>query len=106
MSTGRGLRSVSRGLISPASLNLPEILARGYALDSEENAIGVTCVGTWIFNGLGDVAAAISVTGPSNRMTADAISHVAIDVIAAANEIAAAIGSGERPDNRDSRRRQ
>jgi IclR family acetate operon transcriptional repressor len=85
---------------------LPEILARGYAIDAEENALGVTCIGTWIFNGMGDVAAAVSVTGPTNRMTEDAISHVAIDVIAAANSIGAALGSGEAPDKRDFGRRR
>ena len=91
--------------IDTLEAQLPEILARGYALDAEENAVGVTCIGTSIFNGFGDVAAAISVTGPSNRMTADALDQLATDVIAAANAITAAIGCGERPDNRDSRRR-
>ncbi len=85
---------------------LPEIVARGYALDLEENAVGVICIGASIFNGFGDVAAAISVTGPSNRMTADALDHLAMDVIAAANLITAAIGCGEPPDNRGSGRRQ
>jgi DNA-binding IclR family transcriptional regulator len=85
---------------------LLEILARGYALDAEENAVGVTCISASISNGFGDVAAAISVTGPSNRMTADALDQFAMDVIAAANAITAAIGCGERPDNRACRKRR
>ncbi len=92
--------------IDTLEAQLPEILARGYALDLEENAVGVTCVGASIFNGFGDVAAAISVTGPSNRMTADALDQIAIDVIAAANAISAALGCGERPVNRNSKGRQ
>ncbi len=92
--------------IDTLEAQLPEIIARGYAVDAEENAVGVTCIGASIFNGFGDVAAAISVTGPSNRMTTDAIEHFAMDVIAAANSITAAIGGGDRPDNRDSGRRQ
>ncbi len=92
--------------IDTLEAQLPEILARGYAVDAEENAVGVTCIGASIFNGFGDVAAAISVTGPSNRMTTDAIEQFAMDVIAAANSITAAIGGGERPDNRDPGKRQ
>lgn len=85
--------------IDTVEAQLPQVLARGYALDLEENEVGVNCVGTSIFNGFGEVAAAISVTGPSHRMTADIMDQFAIDVIAAANLITAAIGSGERPDN-------
>ncbi len=94
--------------IDTLEAQLPEILAQGYALDAEENAVGVTCIGTSIFNGFGEVAAAVSITGPSNRMTAGALDRFAMDVIAAADSITAAItmGSGEGPDNRDSRRRQ
>lgn len=89
--------------IDTLEAQLPQIVARGYAIDLEENEVGVNCIGTSIFNGFGEVAAAISVTGPSNRMTADVMDHFAMDVIAAANSIAAAIGGCERPDNRDSR---
>ena len=92
--------------IDTLDAQLPEILARGYALDVEENAAGVTCIGAPIFNGFDDVAAAISVTGPSSRMTADALDKIAIDVIAAANAVTVAIGCDERPDNRVSRRRR
>ncbi len=92
--------------IDTLEAQLPQVLAQGYALDVEENEVGVNCVGTSIFNGFGDVAAAISVTGPSNRLTADAMDHFAMDVIAAANSITAAIGCGERPDNRNSRTRR
>ncbi len=92
--------------IDTLEAQLPEIVARGYAVDAEENAVGVTCIGASIFDGFGDAAAAISVTGPSNRMTADALDQFAIDVTAAANAISAAIGCGERPDNRNSKGRQ
>ena len=92
--------------IDTLEAQLPQVLAQGYALDVEENEVGVNCVGTSIFNGFGDVAAAISVTGPSNRLTADAMDHFAMDVIAAANSITAVIGCGERPDNRNSRTRR
>ncbi len=92
--------------IDTLEAQLPQVLARGYALDVEENEVGVNCIGTSIFNGFGDVVAAISVTGPSNRLTVDAMDRLATDVIAAANAITAALGCGERPDNRESRKHQ
>ena len=75
---------------------LPRIRTRGYALDAEENEIGVNCIGTVVFDGFGEVAAAISVTGPSNRWTEDTITHHAEDVISAANAISQALGCGDR----------
>ncbi len=92
--------------IDTLEAQLSEIIARGYAVDAEENAVGVTCIGAPIFNGFGDVAAAISVTGPLDRMTADALDQIAIEVIAAANAITAARGCGERSVNRKSKGRQ
>jgi len=77
---------------------------QGYAVDLEENEVGVNGVATSIVNGLGEIAAAISVAGPSNRLTEDVIEQqVATDVLAAANKISAAIGGGEQPDSQESR---
>ena len=53
----------------------------------------------------GEVAAAISVTGPSNRWTEDTIRHHAEDVISAANTISQALGCGDRLDYREAERR-
>jgi len=74
-------------------------LAQGYAIDVEENELGVNGIATSIVNGLGEVAAAISVCGPSNRLTEEVMEQIAPDVMAAADSIAAAIGGGERSDN-------
>ncbi len=75
---------------------------QGYAIDAEENEIGVNGIARSIFNGFGEVAAAISVCGPSNRLTTDAMDEFAEDVVAAADKISAAIG-GEQPDKRESK---
>ena len=91
--------------IDTLEANLAQILAQGYALDVEENELGVNGIATSIFDGLGEVAAAISVCGPSNRLTEDVMEQIATDVIAAADSIAAALGSSERPDNFVSRGR-
>jgi len=79
---------------------------QGYALDLEENEHGVTGIGTPIVNGMGEVAAAISVCGPSNRLTEDALNQMAPSVKAAADSISSAIGRGEQSDEGDSRKRQ
>jgi IclR family acetate operon transcriptional repressor len=92
--------------IDTLEAQLAQFLAQGYALDVGENEVGVNGIASAIVNGMGEVAAAISVAGHSSRLTEDVMEQIAPDVIAAANSITAVIGSGERPDNRDSRRRQ
>ncbi len=76
---------------------LVEFRQQGYSVDMEENELGVNGIATAIVDGLGEVAAAISVAGPSNRLTVDVLEQMSVDVIAAGNAIAAAIGStGQR----------
>ena len=65
---------------------------RGYALDLEENEPGVNGVATWIMNGLGELAAAVSVAGPASRLTKDLMHQMAPELMAAANAITLALG--------------
>lgn len=74
---------------------------QGYALDLEENDVGVNGIATSITDGLGEVAAAISVAGPSNRLTKDAMDRLAGDVVAAARAITAALGGDAALDGRE-----
>lgn len=76
---------------------LPEIRACGYALDREENEIGVNCIGTAVLDGFGDVAAAISVTGPSTRWSAGSIADYAEVVTGSAAKIAQSLCGRGRP---------
>jgi IclR family acetate operon transcriptional repressor len=76
--------------------------AQGYAVDIGENEVGVNGIARSIVNGLGEVAAAVSVAGHSNRLTEDVMERIAPDVIVAANKISAAIGGGEQPDSQES----
>ncbi len=92
--------------IEALEAQLAQFLAQGYALDVGENEVGVNGIGTSIVNGMGDVAAAISVAGHSNRLTEDVMERIATDVMAAANAISAAIGGEKRPDNRDPGKRR
>ena len=85
---------------------LNQFVAQGYAVDVEENEIGVNGIARWIVDGLGEVTAAISVSGHASRLTEDAMKRIAPDVIAAADAIATAIGGGELPDDLAAARRR
>ncbi|MCK8824994.1 IclR family transcriptional regulator [Fuchsiella alkaliacetigena] len=60
---------------------LKQIRRQGYALDIGELEEGVRCVAAPIKNFEGDVEAAISVSGPSTRMTEDYIEEVVIPAV-------------------------
>jgi IclR family acetate operon transcriptional repressor len=68
---------------------------QGYAIDTEEFEIGVNGIAAWIVDGMGDVAAAISVSGHSSRLTTDAMQRIAPDVTEAARLISVALNGGE-----------
>jgi DNA-binding IclR family transcriptional regulator len=73
---------------------LAVIRERGYGLDLEEREKGVTCIAAPIFNHTGDVVAAISVAGPTERMPRDPVgSDVAEAVVAAARAISVDLGA-------------
>tara|TARA_Y100000294_G_scaffold175624_1_gene196162 strand:+ start:8730 stop:9503 length:774 start_codon:yes stop_codon:yes gene_type:complete len=82
--------------IDTLEAQLAKFLAQGYALDVGENEVGVNGIARSIVNGLGDVTAAISVAGHSNRLTEAVMEQIAPDVIIAANMISAALGDGEQ----------
>lgn len=50
--------------------DLQQARLQGYALDNEEDNIGVACIGAPIFNRSGKIVAAISVTGMKHNQTA------------------------------------
>ncbi len=92
--------------IDALEAQLAQFRVQGYAVDVEENEIGVNGIARWITDGLGDVAAAISVSGHSSRLTEEVMEQIAPDVIAAADSITAAIGGGNSADNSDSKARR
>lgn len=83
--------------IDALEAQLERFLAQGYAVDVGENEVGVNGIARAIVNGMGEVAAAISVAGHSNRLTEEVMEGIASDVIAAADAISAALGSVEQP---------
>lgn len=90
-----GLRPATRRTVrTPAELSaeLAAIRSRGYSIDDEENEEGVRCVGAAILDSTGSAVAAISVSGPSFRITKEKVPVVSRSVVAAAQAISAQLG--------------
>jgi IclR family acetate operon transcriptional repressor len=66
--------------------------ARGYAIDDEEHAAGLCCVAAPIFDEHGEPWAAISIAGPTSRITADRVAELGELVRSVADDITAALG--------------
>lgn len=71
---------------------LETIREKGYAIDDEENEMGVRCVGAPIFNINGEISGALSVSGPKLRVTDDKIDFISKEVIKYANIISEEMG--------------
>lgn len=71
---------------------LDEIRNNGYAIDNEENELGVRCIGAPVFNYTGKVEGAISISGPTIRVTKDKIDVFASEVKKYANMISKDLG--------------
>ncbi|MEM9148591.1 MAG: IclR family transcriptional regulator C-terminal domain-containing protein [Pseudomonadota bacterium] len=66
--------------------SLEEVRNIGYAIDDQEHALGLRCVAAPIFDETGSPVAALSVSGPSARVTRDrlatlgrAVAHAAVE---------------------------
>lgn len=82
--------------VDTLEIQLAEFEKQGYALDCEENEIGVNGIARAIRDGLGEIAAAISVSGPANRLTKGVMERIAPEVVAAAGSITKAIGGDDQ----------
>jgi DNA-binding IclR family transcriptional regulator len=71
---------------------LDQALARGWAGTHDELEVGLTAMAAPIRNGAGRVIAAISVSGPSYRLTPESFEAVAVRLIAGAGEISTRLG--------------
>lgn len=74
--------------------SLVETRENGYAVDMEENELGVCCVAAPIIENTGRVAAACSVSGPSTRITAGRIRELIPLVKATGLRISERLGYG------------
>jgi IclR family acetate operon transcriptional repressor len=64
----------------------------GYALDNEERELGVRCVAAPVFAADGRVTAAVSISGPSGRVTPERQDELSELVVAASREISERLG--------------
>lgn len=77
------------------------VRAQGYAVEDEENEIGVRCIGAPIFDRKGKATAAVSVTALRSHLPMEAFTQVARDVMACANQISRALGYEPSPQAAD-----
>lgn len=71
---------------------LDEIRLRGYALDNQENEIGVRCIAACIFNYEGKVKNAFSISAPIIKMTDDRILELSEKVLKIKQQLSAEFG--------------
>lgn len=96
----RGLgRFTEKTIDTPAKLRQALSLARqqGYAFDDEENAIGLRCVASVIYDEYGHPLAGISLSGPTARLTDERVPVLGAMIVKAAADITTALG-GAKPD--------
>lgn len=74
---------------------LADVRARGYAVDDEEDALGVMCVAAMFSDHAGHVAGALSATGLSGNLQARSLSALADEVRASAARVTSLLGGGE-----------
>ncbi len=81
-------------IVLPAELKrqLKEVLARGYSVDDEEISEGLRCVGAAVRDHNGQVIAAISIAGPTMRITKNKMPELAAYVKEAANSMSEQLG--------------
>ncbi|MCU0905873.1 MAG: SMP-30/gluconolactonase/LRE family protein [Rhodobacteraceae bacterium] len=70
-------------------IELARTRARGYAIDDEEIVAGTRCVGAPVLDATGRPVAAVSVAGPSFRITLPRIEYLGEEVLEATRQIAA-----------------
>jgi DNA-binding IclR family transcriptional regulator len=89
------LRHNENTIVSPVRLKeeLARIRALGYALDDEEEEIGVRCIGAPVWNRDGQVIAAVSVAGTTMRINEETHDGLAAQVRQTALAISRQLGS-------------
>lgn len=93
--SGRRLERLTRRTIGArTSLHkaLARIRERGFAIDDEECSLGLRCVAAPILDHRRSVVAALSISGPSQRLPHAALSRMAEVVRAAAREVSHRLG--------------
>ncbi len=69
----------------------------GYTVDKEEHVVGLNCLASAIYDDVGSVVAAISISGPSSRLTEDRFVSQGELVRDTARDISTALGLKAHP---------
>ena len=69
----------------------------GYTVDKEEHVVGLNCIASAIYDDVGSVVAAISISGPSSRLTEDRFVSQGELVRDTARDISTALGLKAHP---------
>lgn len=87
-------RLTARTIVDPDALlaDLAAVRGRGWAIDDQEQSDGLRCVGAAAYNEYGEVAGAISISGPTVRVTDERLGELGPMVKRAAAEITERIG--------------
>ncbi|MGI9465171.1 MAG: IclR family transcriptional regulator domain-containing protein [Aestuariivirgaceae bacterium] len=87
-------RETTNTVTTAPALNeqLPAIVSSGFAVDDEENAIGLRCVAGVIFNEYAEPVAGLSISGPTARLTDARLPSLGALVAGIADEITAELG--------------
>ena len=99
MLSGRGLYGrTPRTVTSVPKLlkELERVREQGYALDDEENSLGVRCIAAPIFNAEGQIEAALGVSGTTHQFERPQVPKMAELVKAAARKISHQLGATAR----------
>ena len=72
--------------------DIAETRRTGFAVDDEEDSIGVRCIGAAILAGNGEPVFAISITGPAGRFTIDRATEFAPTLIDTAASVSRSLG--------------
>jgi DNA-binding IclR family transcriptional regulator len=71
---------------------LERIRRRGYAVDDEEIELGVRCIGAPVFDENRQPIAAVSISGPTSRITVQSVPAIAEQLLLCCREISASLG--------------
>jgi len=71
---------------------LEQVREKGYALDLEENELGITCIAVPIFDHTGKVVSAVSISGPTIRMTEERLEQLHKRMITIGKQISERLG--------------
>ena len=71
---------------------LSDVRKKGFALDLQENEYGITCIAVPIFDHLSKVAAAVSISGPTMRMTEARLEELKPRMIDIGKQISSRLG--------------